>query len=81
MSRIDIDQPTPTEEGQYLWQPRPGAYIEVINIYWKPESHDLGITTGGCLVVDGSGGRSVTHLSGRFSKKLFIGSDHVKEIE
>lgn len=67
---IKCDQPTPTEEGYYIWMPEFNKTPEMIRVYLVPKTEGYGLCWQSYLAVAGMRGRNVEKLQGTFSKKL-----------
>ena len=69
---IVCDQPTPTEEGYYIWTSSafPVLPAEMIHVVRYPAKSEFGIEWESYLGVAGMGGRYVAKLRGTFSKKI-----------
>jgi hypothetical protein len=79
VSRINVDLPTPTQPGTYLWAHSLG--VEIITVVRIPEHYEYGVHWNEYLAVPAMRCRSVEKLQGTFSKPLFISNDHIKEID
>jgi hypothetical protein len=53
--------------------------LQVIHVVRIPERDEYGRRWPSYLAVMESRGRSVEMLRGKFSKQLFVGTDHIKE--
>ena len=67
---IVCDQPTPTEEGKYIWIPELTKEAEMITVIYIPPHARYGMGFDGYYGVREFRGRNVAALRGRFSRKL-----------